>query len=176
MGARLVVVVALLASAAGGTALACGDKLAAMGGGIRFERVHVARHPGRVMLYLPEGSALRRSNDEYRIAELLRRSGHQVEVQSDEASLRREISSGGAGVVLIDVADARRVAAQVPDASAAPVLLVSSPGASRGASPAGCAIPVTRRTTALLLRAVDDALAPGRGTGACSLDQAVADG
>jgi len=155
---------------AAGTALACGDKLSAMGGGIRFERVHAARHPGRVLLYMPGESPLRRSSDQLKLADLLRRSGHQVEIGENRDVLQQELAGGGdrALLVVMDVADAQQLASTLP--AAAPLLLVTAGKVSSAA--ASCALPVSRRGIPKLLNAVDEALSPQAPASACSIGQA----
>ena len=41
-----------------GAALACGDKLVALGGGVGFERVIVSRNPGHIILMLEPATGL----------------------------------------------------------------------------------------------------------------------
>lgn len=169
MDARRVLPVLAVFLLAGGTALACGDKLSAIGGGIRFERVHAARHPGRVLLYLPGESPLRRSSDQLKLADLLRRSGHQVDIGENRDALRQELTNQGDKpfLVVIDVADAKDMASALPDS--APMLLVSTTTASGAAA---CALPVNKRGIPQLLRAVDDALSPEAHGSTCSIAQA----
>ena len=46
-----------------GVALACGDKLVALGGGVGFDRVIVSRNPGHIILMLEPSTGLAAAND-----------------------------------------------------------------------------------------------------------------
>jgi hypothetical protein len=83
-------------------ALACGDKLSAIGGGVRFERIHASRHPGKIVLYVPAGSNLARANDEARIAVTLIRARHQVELIDTPGALTERLTDGTTNLLLID--------------------------------------------------------------------------
>ena len=66
---------ALLATAA----LACGDKLVAMGGGVGFERVMVSRNPGHIILMLEPSTGLATANEKFNLADYhrgIRASAH----------------------------------------------------------------------------------------------------
>lgn len=143
-------------------ALACGDKLAAVGGGVRFERIYAARHPGRVALLVPRQSRLREASEELRLAEVLRRAGHEVIVIDDPRELPDRLQPGRIDLLLVDLADARDLTASL--ALAPRALLVQTDGkAGRAAAslrtlPAKCVAQLSHRTNAQLLRKVDDAL------------------
>jgi len=143
-----------------GTALPCGDKLAAIGGGIRFERVYAARHPARVALFVPGQSRLREANEELKLAQALQRAGHQVIVIDDTRDLPDRLQPDRVDLLLVDVADVPALAAS---AAAPPLALLVRSGASAvkdaaGALPPKCVAELSRRTSVQLLRKVDDAL------------------
>lgn len=141
-------------------ALACGDKLAAIGGGIRFERVYAARHPGRIALFIPQQSALRAANEELRLADALKRAGHQVIVIGDYRDLPGRLQPDRVDLLLVDVADSRSLAASLAQAPQAMLLRTA---AAKGVAAAGdaatpCVTQLSRRTSLQLLRKVDEAL------------------
>lgn len=143
-------------------ALACGDKLAAIGGGVRFERVYAARHPGRVGVFMPPQSPLREASRKQHMTEGLQRAGHQVVIIEDARELAEQLQPGRVDLLLVDLTDAREVSASL--ALAPRALLLQADGkagraaaASRGL-PAKCLAKLSPRTNAKLLRKVDDAL------------------
>ncbi|HXC58613.1 MAG TPA: hypothetical protein VN645_04800 [Steroidobacteraceae bacterium] len=157
-------------------ALACGDKLSAIGGGVRFERVFAARYPGRIAIYAPEQSALRTANDELRLAEMLRRAGHTVTVFDDPQDLRRALQTATADLVLVDAADAAQFRAAENATTGAPIMSVSYISRAKAAKAnlvqSRCVTQLTRRSSALLLRELDTVLERrGRGLpAACESD------
>jgi len=154
----------LIGLAVTGTALPCGDKLAAIGGGIRFERVYAARHPARVALFVPGQSRLRAANEELKLAQALERAGHQVIVIDDTRDLPDRLQPDRVDLLLVDVADVPALAAS---AAAPPLALLVHSGAKSGAAaakeaasalPPKCVAELSKRTSVQLLRKVDDAL------------------
>jgi hypothetical protein len=153
-----IVLAALLAATA---ALACGDKLAAIGGGVRFERVYAARHPGRIALFIPQQSGLRSANEELHLADALRRAGHQVIVIDDTRDLPDRLQPDRIDLLLVDVADTHALAASVNNAPRALLLRAGGKAADAnrdGDQPAQCVTQLSRRTSLQLLRRIDDAL------------------
>lgn len=144
------------------TGLACGDKLSAIGGGIRFERIRATRHAGRIVIYAPRDSGLRRANDELRLADALARAGHAVRLVDGPEPLRQAIAGITADVVLVDDAESGRLeAAGTHDAAPAilPVVYMTGDRAvPRVESRTPCAAQLTKRSTQKLVRAVDEIL------------------
>jgi CheY-like chemotaxis protein len=139
--------------------LACGDRLAALGGGVRFERVFYSRHPGRVVLYAPTATRLRAADERLGIAAALQRAGHQVTSVSDRDAFVRAVGAGAPDVVVIDAEAAR---AGLPDSTGtAPVVPVAfRPG--RDAAPVraddGCVVEIADQSVRQLLRTVETVL------------------
>jgi CheY-like chemotaxis protein len=152
----------LLGLSIGTVGLACGDKLAVIGGGVRFERLYLSHHPGRVVLYVPRDSRLRVANDELRLADSLRRAGHSVEVIDEQQGLQRALQMASADLILVDVADdlpARMDAGRAANVAVVPVAYGPAPELRRTASTVqACVTALGRRTAPVLLRAVDNAL------------------
>jgi len=146
-------------------ALPCGDKLAAIGGGVRFERVYAARHPGRIALFVPQDSRLRQANESLHLADALKRAGHQVIVIEDARDLPNQLQPDRVDLLLADVDDARALAASV---ASVPRALMLQASAARDVSaakltatsklPAQCVAQLSKRTSVQLLRKVDEAL------------------
>jgi CheY-like chemotaxis protein len=139
--------------------LACGDRLAALGGGVRFERVFYSRHPGRVVLYAPTATRLRAADERLGIAEALKRAGHQVTSVGDRDALLRAIGAAAPDVVVID-AEAERGA--LPDArETVPVVPVAfRPGrdAVAARTDEGCVVEIADQSVRQLLRTVETVL------------------
>jgi hypothetical protein len=142
-------------------AFPCGDKLSAMAGGVRFERIHAARHPGRVVIFAPGDSPLHAANVQLHLADVLRRAGHSVEVVDEQQRLRRALQLATADLILIDVADAARFGAFETAGKPAAMLSVSYAGVVAKTKPitaSKCVTRLTKRSNPLLLRTIDDLL------------------
>jgi hypothetical protein len=88
-------------------ALACGDKLMVLGGGLPFERVHVGRRQSNVILFLNPESRLSATNAELRLDQTLARAGHKVRSVVSTAELTRALDEARADFVLMDWRDTR---------------------------------------------------------------------
>jgi hypothetical protein len=153
--------------AAAPAAWPCGDKLSAMGGGVRFERIHQTRYPAHVVLYMPADSALRRADAELHLADLLARTGHTVRIIEARADLELALAGPGTDVVLAGVGDLRDlVAARGGSAAILPVEYEQARPAE-SAPGRGCVAPLGRRSSSQLVRALEDVLQRrSRGTAA----------
>jgi hypothetical protein len=166
LAAMMTAAAALAASSA--TVIACGDKLSAMAGGVRFERLHQARNPSRLVVYLPASSGLREAESELQLVRLLTRAGHTVRVVERRAELEQILAASDADLVLAgadDLLDLGRNAAATPTATARrPAVLpldYSASGAGRVAAAAdagSCVTRVSRRSGGQLVRTIDSAL------------------
>ncbi len=101
-----------LASAPG--ALACGDKLTVLGGGIPFEKIHTSHRHGSLVMFLSPNSRLSATNNDARLDQALTRDGHQVKVVQSSAELKQALDSGQADFVLIDWSEAKQLQSSVP--------------------------------------------------------------
>ena len=126
---RLVGLVAAVAVAAqSGPALACGDKLSMMGGGVSFERINFSAHRGSVVMLLAPDSQLRATAADLELKRALERAGHTVRTLDTSDELAAQLSGGGVDVVLVDAWAAasmqRQIAAATPAARGPIVLTV----------------------------------------------------
>lgn len=91
-------------------AQACGDKLAAIGGGLRFDLMHRTDHPGSLLVYLSPHSRFKVANDDLQLVSWLQRAGNKVVVVDTPEALGSAMAGAGrADLVLLDAADAREL-------------------------------------------------------------------
>jgi vacuolar-type H+-ATPase subunit F/Vma7 len=127
-------VAAVLAAAQSGPALACGDKLSMMGGGVSFERINASAHRGSVVMLLAPDSQLRATAADLELKRSLERAGHTVRTLATTDELAAQLRNGGVDVVLVDAWVAenmrRQIAAAAP-ATSKPIVLtvIYKPGA-----------------------------------------------
>jgi hypothetical protein len=121
-------------------AQACGDKIAAMGSGVPFERVMAHHAYGRVVVFMNPGATSNAGDEaQNRLVRALERAGHHVSVVHSAAELEDTLHSGPVDVVLADI-----------DASAPPALTALS---------ARCVISPANRKAGSVVRTVDDIVA-----------------
>lgn len=84
---------------------ACGDKLVPLGGGVRFEQIHLSRHPGKIILFLNPTSRLPAANDEFRLGAALQKAGHAVRTVATRQELEAALQTGNPDLVLMDWSD-----------------------------------------------------------------------
>lgn len=141
-------------------AIACGDKLVALGGGVPFDRIHAPPRPGNIILFLNPATRLESVNNDFALDRALTRAGHSVRAVKTREELQRALSEAEADVVLMDWADARELNARLTDK--VPTLSVAYPsGPGTGAridTPGGCVIDADKRRASKLLRAVNDVI------------------
>ena len=112
------VVVALLSGTA---AFACGDKLLAIGRGMRFQRISVA-HQANLLIYTAgaqNGAPLNNA----RLQTSLKRAVHNLQLVRGGSELDQALKSGGVDVVLVSFADLAGIARQLQSARSKPVIL-----------------------------------------------------
>jgi len=110
-----------MAALSGTAALGCGDKLLAVGRGVRFQRAYAA-HQANLVIYsagAQGGAALTNA----KLQATLRRVVHNVQVARDGAQLDAALKSGQVDVVLIDSADLTGVTRQLQSATSKLVIL-----------------------------------------------------
>jgi hypothetical protein len=141
-------------------ALACGDKLVALGGGVPFERIHVARHPGTVILYLNPETQLRVANADIRLDTALTRAGHTVRTVVTRADLDRAIQAAGTNLVLMDWADAMQLNARLTDKiPTLPVIYGAGPDeVAQAQSQNRCVVEANKGKGTQLVRAIEHIL------------------
>lgn len=121
-------------------AQACGDKIAALGSGVPFERVVAHHASGRVVVFM-NPAAMSNAGDEAqgRLVKALERAGHHVSVVHSAAELEATLHSGPVDVVLADI-----------DAAAPRALTALA---------AGCVVSPANRKAGSVVRTVDDIVA-----------------
>jgi len=141
-------------------ALACGDKLVALGGGVPFERIHVARHTGQVILYLNPETRLRAANAEIRLDTALTRAGHTVRTVVTRADLDRALQEAHADLVLMDWADAMQLNARLTDKiPTLPVIYGGRPEeVAQAQSQNACVMEANNKNGSQLMRAIEHIL------------------
>ena len=110
-----------LAALSGTGALACGDKLLAIGRGLRFQRVYAA-HEANLVIY----SARTQSGATLSSAKLqttLKRAVHKLQLVQGGSELDQALKSGRVDVVLVDFTDLAGIARQLQSAPSRPVIL-----------------------------------------------------
>ena len=104
-------------------ALACGDKLVVLGGGVRFERVFQSRNPGKVIVFANPATKLGTANKEFNLGHALTHAGHTVQVVETRADLERLIVETHPDLVVMDWADAEGMRADLAARGDAPAIL-----------------------------------------------------
>jgi hypothetical protein len=94
-------------------ALACGDKLTVLGGGIPFEKIHTNHRHGSLVMYMTPDSRLFATNNDARLDQALTRDGHQVRLVQSSAELKQALDSGQVDFVLIDLSAAKTLQADM---------------------------------------------------------------
>jgi hypothetical protein len=105
-------------------ALACGDKLAMIGGGVSFERIAQTAHPGSVVMLIEPDSPLSRADSDLKLSESLRRTGHSVRRVASTQELESTLRQQSADVVVVYWTEAGNVTSQLGAAtSTAPAVV-----------------------------------------------------
>lgn len=107
----------IAASLSSPTALACADKMRALGRGIRYQQVASAR-PASILIY-SRGAALR----DPQLEPALKHAGHKVHAVQDTAQLSEALKRGRYDVVVADVSDTGGLEELVQAAPSRPTLL-----------------------------------------------------
>jgi hypothetical protein len=155
-----------------GPAVACGDKLSMIAGGVSFEVVNQTHYRGNVVLFIAPDSPLHSTKSEKGLQKSLERAGHTVRVVRTPADLGSALQAGDVDIVLTDtdgsVATPRDVAldskaAAVPASLA--IMYRPSPADFAATKVAyACVAPIDDRQDRLLIRAVENVLAAkGKG-------------
>lgn len=119
----LAVLVATTTFVSAPSARACGDKLVPLGGGVRFEQIHVSRHPGKIILFLNPTSTLRTANDEFGLSAALERAGHAVSTVENVQQLEAALQTGNPDLVLMDWSDVVQLHNEVQNEGGSPPIL-----------------------------------------------------
>lgn len=104
-------------------AQACGDKLAVIGGGVRFDRVSQNRYRGSVVMLVAPDSPLRAANDTLKLRQALEAAGHRVRAVESSDELTLALDQAKADVVLVSWDRAGQVKAQLAGRLPSPTVL-----------------------------------------------------
>ncbi|HYK59009.1 MAG TPA: hypothetical protein VEV85_06215 [Bryobacteraceae bacterium] len=118
IGIALLIAIALLSGTA---ALACGDKLLAIGRGVRFQRISAA-HEANLLIY-SAGTERRAVLGNNNVQTALRRSVRKLQLVQDGSELDEALKSGRVDVVLVDFADLAGITRQLQSAPSKPVIV-----------------------------------------------------
>jgi hypothetical protein len=112
---------------------ACGEKLLALGRGIRFQSRHTPR-AATVLLYMPQPDSGRSLSDP-NLESALKEAGHAVRAATTSADLETALKSGGYDVVLANITDApdleRAQAVTAASAVVLPAVYLVTPAAQQ---------------------------------------------
>jgi len=149
-----------LALASAPTALACGDKLTVLGGGIPFDKIHTSHRHGSLIMYLSPDSRLSATNSDARLDQALTRDGNQVKVVQSSAELKQALESGQADFVLIDWSEAQHLQPGV--IANVPIVPVTYEGDATGRAMAqtrsGCVVQSNKRHSREMVQEVETLL------------------
>ncbi len=113
----VLVAIALLSGTA---ALACGDKLLAIGRGVRFQRAYAERQANLVIYSVAQNGATLSSAQ---LQTTLKRAGHKLQIVQDGSQLDEALKSGKVDVVLVDFADLGGITRLLQSAPSKPVIV-----------------------------------------------------
>ena len=105
----------------GTAAFACGDKLLAIGRGVRFQHIHEA-HQANLVIY-SAGTQYAAALDNARLQTTLKRAVHNLQLVRGGLQLDQALKSGQVDVVLVYYTDVTGVARQLQSAPSRPVIL-----------------------------------------------------
>jgi ABC-type amino acid transport substrate-binding protein len=117
VSALIVAAAALSATAA----LACGDKLLAVGRGVRFQRANAAREANLVIYSATARSGAPLGNSKLQIA--LKSVVHKLQVVQGGSQLDQALKSGRVDVVLVEFGDLAGIARELQSAPSKPAIL-----------------------------------------------------
>jgi ABC-type amino acid transport substrate-binding protein len=120
-GSALGVLFVAIAVLSGTVALACGDKLLAIGRGVRFQRVDAAREANLVIYFggTQAGGPLASA----KLQTTLRRAVHKLQFVQGGSQLDEALKAGRVDVVLVEFPDLSGIARQLQVAPSKPVIL-----------------------------------------------------
>ena len=151
------------AALAAGVALACGDKLVALGGGVGFERVIVSRNPAHIILMLEPSTGLSAANDKFNLAGSLSLAGHEVFIAKSAAELQTQRLAVDPDLILVDALRADALQPQPVAEKKDPVILPVAYASVAGDLPvkeleASCVAVIEGNKGTALLKAVERVL------------------
>ena len=105
----------------GTVALACGDKLLAVGRGVRFQRAYAA-HDANLVIYVADARG-RAALNNAKLQNMLTRAGHKLQVVASGSQLDEALKSGKVDIVLADFGDLAGIAENLRSAPSKPIIV-----------------------------------------------------
>jgi hypothetical protein len=102
---------------------ACGDKMMAIGRGVRFAHAYKSPYPASILIYLRPGSSVQQADNKILLQSTLVSVGHRVRTAQDRAQLEDALRLGNYDLVLTDSADAAELEPEVQVSRSKPLLL-----------------------------------------------------
>lgn len=101
----------------------CGDKLVAIGGGVRIERIYRSQHPGSVVVVAMHDAASWSDKSTERLTDSLRAAGHEVRVVRTPAELDNTVRARAPNVILAEAGQVQQLRARLAAAPASGTVL-----------------------------------------------------
>ncbi len=105
----------------GGVALACGDKLLAVGRGVRFQRAYAA-HDANLVIYVASAQG-RAALNNAKLQNMLTRAGHKLQIVASGSQLDEALKSGKVDIVLVDFGDLAGIAEKLQSVPSKPIIV-----------------------------------------------------
>ncbi len=114
------VAVAVLLSGSG--LYACGDKLLALGRGIRFQHAYAAKRPASIIIYASHSAgaeAIKKSQ----FHTTLKQAGHRLKTVENHGELSQALQKGAYDLILADISDAPALRPEADSAASKPLVV-----------------------------------------------------
>jgi len=102
---------------------ACGDKMMAIGRGVRFAHAYKSPYPASILIYLRPGSSVQQADHKILLQSTLVSVGHRVRTTQDWAQLEDALRLGTYDLVLADSADVAELEREVQVSRFKPLVL-----------------------------------------------------
>jgi hypothetical protein len=119
----VVFVVAAVVLAGAIAAQGCGDKLLALGRGVRFARAYKAPHPASILLFERADGSKGSAKAEAALASLLQQAGHSVSVSRTPEEVQKTVQARPVDLVMLSANDAEAIGAMLRALPARPTLV-----------------------------------------------------
>ncbi len=115
-------VLAFLALSAA-TVLACGDKLLALGAGMRSQELFRAAHPAAILFFTRPNSAVAQAVKDPQLLPAFKQAGHKIQNVEESGKLEDALKTGKYDLIVADVADAESLSAAIQGAASHPLFV-----------------------------------------------------
>jgi hypothetical protein len=96
----------------------CGEKLVAIGGGVRIERIYRSQHPGSVVVVAMNDAVSWSNSSTERLTDSLRAAGHEVRVVRTPTEFENTVRAHSPNIVLAEAGQVQQLRARLTSASA----------------------------------------------------------